>query len=133
MILHNLLQSEGDFAGYSAKELDDEIRDKTGGKAALDSTKLFQDGSIQLLTDSLRKPYFCNEKVSGELIHDQTLLNEEVADIHDRGFQVTIHGNGDESIKSNIDAFAYANEKSPRDGHRHRIEHVQTAITSDLD
>jgi predicted amidohydrolase YtcJ len=133
MILHHLLRQDGPFTGYSVEQLDEEIHKKTDGKARLDSAKLFQDGSIQGYTAALRQPYSSRENYSGDLAHDQTAFNEEVADLHARGFRIAIHGNGDLAIESNINALAYALEKSPRDDHRHRIEHVQTAATVDLD
>ncbi|HLQ82217.1 MAG TPA: amidohydrolase family protein, partial [Pseudogracilibacillus sp.] len=50
-----------------------------------------------------------------------------------RGFRIAVHGNGDRAIGSILDAFEYALNQFPRDDHRHRIEHVQTATTEDLD
>lgn len=133
MILHHLLRQDGPFGGYYLKQLEEEISKKTDGKASLDSAKLFQDGSIQGYTAALRKPYSSRDSYSGDLVHEQTAFNEEIADLHERGFRIAIHGNGDRAIGSNIDALTFALEKLPRDDHRHRIEHVQTATTEDLD
>src|SRR5699024_4781054 len=81
---------------------------------------------------ALRTPYYNALDVYGDLIHDQTDFQEEVLDLHKRGFRITTHGNGDRAIKSILDAYEYALTKSPRSMHRHRIEHVQTAIQEDI-
>ncbi|KMY52859.1 hypothetical protein AC623_01735 [Bacillus sp. FJAT-27231] len=132
MIMHHLLREGGVFEGYSAVELDREIRERSGGMARLDSAKLFQDGSIQGLTGALRKPYYQNSEVLGNLVHPQEVFNEEVSDLHQRGFRIATHGNGDRAIGSILEAYEYALSKHQRSDHRHRIEHVQTATPKDL-
>jgi predicted amidohydrolase YtcJ len=133
MILHTLLRDGGKFAGYSADRLDAYIKQLTNGLVELDSAKMFQDGSIQGLTGALREPYYSDSSITGNLFHEQSAFNEEILELHKRGFRIAIHGNGDNAIGSILDAFEYALDKSPRDDHRHRIEHVQTATTADLD
>ncbi|MCM3568453.1 amidohydrolase [Neobacillus mesonae] len=133
MVLHFLLNENGPFKDYSAEELNHEIQRRSLNRARLDSAKLFQDGSIQGLTGALRDPYHCAPEIIGELLHDQDSFNEEILNLHNRGFRVTIHGNGDRAIGSIIEAYAHALEASPRSNHRHRIEHVQTATNEDLD
>ncbi|WP_163969560.1 amidohydrolase [Oceanobacillus halotolerans] len=133
MVLHHLLQEGAPFAGYTREQLDDEIKARTDHKAVLDSAKHFQDGSIQGMTGALRKPYYNDKAVYGELLNDQDAFNDEVLDLHRRGFRVTIHGNGDNAIGSILDAYENALEIAPRADHRHRIEHVQTATDEDLD
>lgn len=132
MIMHHLLEEGAPFAGYTHEQLDKEIRERSNGLAELDSAKMFQDGSIQGLTGALRKPYHQNTDIYGDLIHDQKSFQEEVLDLHKRGFRVTTHGNGDRAIGSILDAYEYAIEKSNRPDHRHRIEHVQTGTPEDL-
>ncbi|MFD2044477.1 amidohydrolase [Ornithinibacillus salinisoli] len=133
MILHHLLSEQGPFHKYSAQKLDEEIKQRTNGKATLDSAKHFQDGSIQGMTGALRKPYHNDSNVYGELLNDQEDFNDEVQNLHERGFRVTIHGNGDRAIGSILDAYENALKIAPRTDHRHRIEHVQTATPDDLD
>lgn len=133
MIMHHLLREDGLFAGYTAEQLEQEIQARSNGRAHLDSVKMFQDGSIQGLTGALRKPYHNDSSIYGELYHNQEEFNREIADLHTRGFRIAVHGNGDRAIGSILDAFEYALNEFPRDDHRHRIEHVQTATTEDLD
>lgn len=133
MVMHQHMRKGGIFEGYTADQLDLEFQEKSDGRAKLDSAKMFQDGSIQGLTGALRKPYFNNSNVYGDLLHDQQEFQEEVLDLHKRGFRITTHGNGDRAIESILKAYEYALKESPIKDHRHRIEHVQTATIEDLD
>ncbi|SDI75436.1 amidohydrolase [Natribacillus halophilus] len=133
MIMHTLLKKNGRFDNYTADELNQEIMNKTNGNVSLDSAKMFQDGSIQGLTGALRKPYYNKPGVVGKLLHDQHELNEEILELHKRGFRIAIHGNGDRAIGSILEGYTYALEKDPRADHRHRIEHVQTATVEDME
>src|SRR5699024_7241721 len=126
------LRQEGPFGNYSAAQLDRMISEQSNGNARLDSAKMFQDGSIQGLTGALREPYYQHPDIDGDLIHEQESFQEEVLDLHRRGFRVTTHGNGDRAIGSILAAYEYALEKFPMRDHRHRIEHVQTGQPEDL-
>lgn len=132
MIMHNLLREDGVFSGYTAEQLDQELRERSNNRARLDSVKMFQDGSIQGLTAALRKTYYCDENIYGDLHHGQKALNNEILDLHNRGFRIAVHGNGDRAIGSVLDAYANALTETPRLDHRHRIEHVQSATFEDL-
>ncbi|WP_060678190.1 amidohydrolase [Virgibacillus halodenitrificans] len=132
MIMHNLLRKNEIYGDYSPSQLNLEIQQRSGNLAKLDSAKMFQDGSIQGLTGALREPYHQESHTYGELIHKQRDFQEEVLDLHQRGFRITTHGNGDRAIGSILDAYGYALEKVPKSGHNHRIEHVQTATTEDI-
>ncbi|UOQ84868.1 amidohydrolase [Gracilibacillus salinarum] len=133
MIMHFLLRDGQPYGGYTPEQIDQEIKEKSNGLARLDSAKMFQDGSIQGLTGALRKPYYQNPGVYGDLIFAQEDLNEEVLDLHKRGFRITTHGNGDRAIGSIIDAYENAIINSAREDHKHRIEHVQSATTEDIE
>ncbi|MEF3353426.1 amidohydrolase [Paenibacillus sp. GYB006] len=133
MISSDKLNQDKKLQSMTAEEVDAYLRERSGGRASLDSVKLFQDGSIQGLTGALREPYFCDVERYGELIKSQEQLNREVKEWHDKGFRIAIHGNGDRAIGSILDAFEYALTLNPRSDHRHRIEHVQTATTEDLE
>lgn len=132
MIMQHQLQEGASFGNYSAAQLNQEIQEKSGGRAKLDSAKLFQDGSIQALTGALRKPYYKNPAIAGELIYQQEILNKTVLDLHQRGFRIATHGNGDRAIGSILEAYSYALTNGGHRDHRHRIEHVQTATPKDL-
>ncbi|KXH87024.1 amidohydrolase [Sporosarcina sp. HYO08] len=132
MIMNHLLRKDGPFAKYTADGLNVELQKLSAGRVRLDSAKHFQDGSIQGYTAALREPYASRPSEYGELLNEQEAFNEEIADLHKRGFRIAIHGNGDRAIGSNIEALSEAIQRHPRYDHRHRIEHVQTASTEDL-
>lgn len=46
--------------------------------------------------------------------------------VHEAGFQVSAHCNGDIAINMYLDALEQVLKDSPRDNHRHRIEHCST-------
>lgn len=132
MIMHHLLQQGAMYSDFAAVQLNKEIKERSGGRAKLDSAKILQDGSIQALTGALRQPYNEHTDITGELNHSQEDLNKMVLELHQRGFRIATHGNGDRAIGSIIEAYAHAlTMGDPRD-HRHRIEHVQTATTDDI-
>lgn len=133
MVSSDKLNQDKNLQSMTADEVDVYIRKRSGGRASLDSVKLFQDGSIQGLTGALREPYFCDAERYGELIKSQEELNAEVKEWHDKGFRIAVHGNGDRAIGSILDAFEEVLTSNPRSDHRHRIEHVQTATTEDLE
>ncbi|MEK4759992.1 amidohydrolase family protein [Viridibacillus sp. FSL E2-0187] len=132
MIMGDLLLEEGVFESYNAAKLNEKIVKDSNGMAKLDSAKLFQDGSIQGLTGALRTPYHCDEELYGDLIFSQKTLEDMALNFHGRGFRIATHGNGDRAIGSIIEAYKKAIDTSPRQDHRHRIEHVQTATKEDL-
>lgn len=133
MMMQHLLKEESIFGTYSAAQVNQKIREESGGRAKLDSAKLFQDGSIQALTGALRNPYYQNADLTGDLIHDQAALNHIVLNLHQRGFRIATHGNGDRAIGSIIDSYLYALTNGGKRDHRHRIEHVQTATFEDIE
>lgn len=133
MIMHTLLKDNAPFASYDAEALKQEFVKRSNGFVELDSVKLFQDGSIQGLTGALREPYYTVPSKTGELFHEQQAFNEEILNLHNRGYRIAIHGNGDRAIGSILEGFQHALKRNPRIEHRHRIEHVQTVTLDDLD
>lgn len=132
MIMNHLLRKDGPFANYTADELGVELQKLSAGRVRLDSAKHFQDGSIQGYTAALREPYASRPSEYGELLNEQQAFNDEILDLHNRGYRIAIHGNGDRAIASNIEALSEAIKRNARHDHRHRIEHVQTASNNDL-
>ena len=112
----------------------DMVADHAIGRGA---AKLFQDGSIQGYTGYLSKPYHVpfegDESYRGYAIFPRERLLEIVTDLHQHGWQVAIHGNGDAAIDDILDAFEVAQEKHPREDARHIIVHSQMAREDQLD
>jgi predicted amidohydrolase YtcJ len=93
----------------------------------LGGVKLFQDGSIQILTAALAKPYYNQGEQKGFYLIPQETLNALVAEYHRKGLQVAVHANGDGAINSAITAFENACKEVPDRDHRHMIIHCQLA------
>jgi predicted amidohydrolase YtcJ len=58
------------------------------------------------------------------LYHDQETLNRIVSMLHKAGFQVAFHVGGDRAIDMALNAIEAALKETPRENHRHRLEHV---------
>jgi predicted amidohydrolase YtcJ len=59
------------------------------------------------------------------LYHDQPTLDRIVLRAHKSGLQLAFHATGDRAIDMAINAVEAALNASPRENHRHRIEHLQ--------
>ncbi|MCM3570395.1 amidohydrolase [Neobacillus mesonae] len=127
MIMHHLLRKGAPYGDYSQEQLNKEIMMRSGGRAKLDSAKIFQYGLIQGLPEALSKSYYNNPVT---INHSQDSFNEEVLDLHRRGFRMAAHGNGDRAVGSILEAYENALLPYPRAKHLHRIDHVQTASTA---
>ena len=95
--------------------------------------KIVSDGSIQGITAALREPYYCREDEKGWLIYEQAELDEMVLTLHQRGYQIAIHANGDAAIDSVLTAYERALRAQPKADHRHRIEHCQVCHPGQLE
>ena len=65
--------------------------------------------------------------------HDQSTLDRIVLQAHKTGLQVAFHATGDRAIDMAINAVEAALNASPRENHRHRIEHLQFPTRQALD
>jgi predicted amidohydrolase YtcJ len=115
------------------KELDFALAPGTGDeRLRVAGCKIVSDGSIQGITAALREPYYCREDEKGWLIYEQAELDEMVLTLHQRGYQIAIHANGDAAIDSVLTAYESARCAVPRADHRHRIEHCQVCHPEQL-
>ena len=97
--------------------------------------KAHHGNSLSGRTAWLFKPYDMVNPATGERDYygippDQTQsdLDALIFSIHEAGFQVGVHSNGDREITMLLDAFEKALDRLPRLDHRHRIEHA--SVTS---
>jgi predicted amidohydrolase YtcJ len=51
-------------------------------------------------------------------------LTEVVREVHDAGWRIAVHANGDRAIEVTLEAIAQAQQANPRSSARHRIEHM---------
>jgi predicted amidohydrolase YtcJ len=103
------------------------------GRLVAGPVKFFQDGAIQAYTASLTQPYFDAPDQYGVKIYEPGELAAHILKYHRMGLQIAIHGNGDSAIDDILDGYEAALRDMPRDDHRHRIEHCQTARQDQLE
>lgn len=103
------------------------------GRLVAGPVKFFQDGAIQAYTAALTQPYFDAPDRYGVKIYEPAELAALVREHHLGGRQIAIHGNGDAAIDDILDAYEAALTEQPRNDHRHRIEHCQTARQDQLE
>jgi predicted amidohydrolase YtcJ len=88
--------------------------------------KFWSDGSNQGNTGYQRKPYL-NVDSRGLLSFPAEQLAAGIKRVHDAGWQVAVHANGDAAIDTVLEAYEAALVANPRKDHRHRIEHCSIA------
>lgn len=95
--------------------------------------KLWADGSIQGLTGCVSDGYACAPDKHGLLIFEPDDLGRRVATLHEAGWQVAVHGNGDGAIQAVLDAYGRLGMGGGEEDRRHRIEHCQMVTETQLD
>ena len=110
------------------------------GKISLGAAKLLADGSLQCYTGYLSNPY---HKVIYDLpegpmwrgypIEPEQQFIEKVVGLHRQGWQLAIHGNGDDAIQMILNAYEEAQKRYPRADARHIVIHCQTVREDQLD
>ena len=95
------------------------------------AVKIVADGSIQGYTGYLSRPYHTpyhgDANYAGYAAVPREKLFKQVLDLHRAGYQIAIHGNGDESIEDILDAFEAAQQAHPVDDPRMILIHSQMA------
>ena len=124
-------------SGGPAKTARESVKKFDSPRLRTGAIKLLQDGSIQGYTGFLSAPYYKpgdhDSVYRGYRLRSRAALVEKVDELHQAGYQIAIHGNGDAAIDDILDAYEAALTKTPRDDARHRIEHCQTARDDQLD
>ncbi len=105
-------------------------------KVDVGAVKIVADGSIQGYTGYLSEPYYVAYKgdaaYRGYPAVPRDDLIKAIADIHRAGFQLAVHGNGDESIEDILDAFELAQAENPVADPRLILIHAQMARDDQL-
>lgn len=89
--------------------------------------KLFTDGSSTGPTIATREGYTSNSKYKGMLIYTEDEVYEVLGKAHAKGYQITVHAQGDQAIELYLNVVERALQEHPRENHRHRIEHAGIA------
>ncbi len=100
----------------------------------LTSIKVFHGNSLSGRTCWLSEPYSDQPGYFGiPPARSQEDLDKAFQDMHDAGFQIATHSNGDREIDMVLTAIERAQAKNPRPDARHRIEHASVMNQSLLD
>jgi predicted amidohydrolase YtcJ len=102
----------------------------TGPMLKFGAIKGFLDGTVDARTAAMFEPYVGGG--TGIPFWDQDDLNQTVALYDKDGFQVMLHAIGDKAINMALNAFEYAAKTNGTTGRRHRIEHAEVPLLSDL-
>ncbi len=100
---------------------------KTGfGNTAIriGSIKIYTDGSLGARTAALSQPYHDKPSRQGLLLYTSEELNILLEKAHKAGLQLAIHAIGDRAIEMVLNQLEKLLKETPRQDHRHRIEHA---------
>ncbi|MGE6717901.1 amidohydrolase [Peribacillus frigoritolerans] len=86
--------------------------------------KLFTDGSSTGPTIATRESYSSDSNNYGILYYSEEEIYQALGEAHKKGYQITVHAQGDKAIEMYLNCVEKALEESPRKNHRHRIEHA---------
>jgi predicted amidohydrolase YtcJ len=115
----SLLNGNYDPSDYSAE------------RVVMGAVKLVADGSIQGYTGNLSQPYYTpyhgDSNYRGYASIPREKLFTQVAALHKAGYQIAIHGNGDQAIEDILDAFEAAQQSNPVADPRMILVHAQMA------
>lgn len=94
--------------------------------------KGFMDGSLGSRTAALLAPYSDDPKNAGIPRYEQEPLNQKAIKRARAGFQLGFHAIGDRGARMALEAFALAEQHSPKRDFRFRIEHAQVIAPEDF-
>ncbi len=107
------------------------------GMVSYRAIKGFADGSIQGYTGYLSQAYHSHShadpRYRGYPRMPRESLAAQIATVHDAGYQLAVHANGDAAIDDVLFAFERAYAAAPREDARHIIIHAQMARDDQLD
>lgn len=86
--------------------------------------KLFTDGSSTGPTIATREPYDSDEENYGYLQYTEDELYDIFLPAHQKGYQLTVHAQGDKAIEQYLNVIERLQTTHPRQDHRHRVEHL---------
>jgi predicted amidohydrolase YtcJ len=100
------------------------ILDQLDSTAGMLGVKVFVDGSLAARTAALNEPYVGEPSTRGQLLYSQKELDALVAKAHKARFSLVMHAMGDQAIGMALNSIEKALMESPRNDHRHRLEHA---------
>ncbi|MDL2271837.1 amidohydrolase [Desulfovibrio sp. OttesenSCG-928-I05] len=105
------------------------------GMVTLGAAKLWADGDPRTRTGFFSRPYPPepgeNAPYYGEYLYSVEALTEKILPMHEAGWQVAIHANGDAAVETVLSAFENVRRICPRPT-RHLVIHAQYATRAQL-
>lgn len=89
--------------------------------------KIVVDGAFSGFTARVKPPGYYNGAPNGQWNFTPEQLKQQSGPVHDAGYQLHIHTNGDEAIDVAMDVLREIMAKAPRVDHRHTLHHCQLA------
>ncbi|WP_118133498.1 amidohydrolase [Oceanicella sp. SM1341] len=101
-------------------------------RIASGTVKLFIDGVLDGWTALMAEDYADRPGWRGEPRFEEARFHAIIAEADRRGLQVAVHAIGDRAVNMVLDGFEKARAANgPRDS-RHRVEHIEVALVSDI-
>ncbi len=93
---------------------------------------IFLDGSFRSQNAAMYQPYSDTESNVGKLFFNEQELYEFIEHAHDLNLQIAIHAVGPRAIDFLLDTYEKVLQNKPRKDHRHRIEHFELPLPSQI-
>ncbi|WP_119392882.1 amidohydrolase [Taklimakanibacter lacteus] len=94
--------------------------------------KLFMDGVIDSGTAVMVEPYAVASVKNGDPLFTAEHFNEIAVEADRRGLQIAVHAIGDGAVNSVLNGYEAAAKANGRRDSRHRIEHIEVVLPSDI-
>jgi predicted amidohydrolase YtcJ len=109
-----------------------QLRDRRAfGRFSAGTAKIFLDGALQARTAALLAPYEGGDD-RGILIWAAGALAELASRLDREGFQMHMHVNGDQAVRSGLDALAAVRAANGPSDNRHHIAHLPLVAAADI-
>ncbi len=105
--------------------------EKSDSKFTLGCYKAFLDGTFGGRTACMFEPFSDQPDKKGFLMEDEEKFYAKMKIAHDLGLQIAIHVIGDKGARICVDLYKRLLSESPREDHRHRMEHA-SMLTPDV-
>ncbi len=140
--VYSLVKEEVLQSWYSLISIVDPTKLKDLKKQSLDTNKEdskfktrcwkgYFDGTLGAKTALMHEPFSDAPDKKGFSVVDEETMFKRMKIAHDDGFQISIHAIGDKGNRKCVDLYKKLLTQSPKENHRHRIEHA-SLLTEDV-
>ena len=103
-----------------------------GGHVTAGAIKLFMDGVLESYTALMVESYADKPGDVGDALYRAEHFNRLAAAADKLGLQIHVHCCGDGAVRRTLDGYAHAQAVNGRRDSRHRIEHIEVIMPSDV-